>query len=66
MYRPSFRMILFIVALSAGHMAAMAPPKVSTTRLPQESASQPMIRVAGTLCTPHGGGSIGSCQLPQY
>jgi hypothetical protein len=57
-------MILFIVALSAGHMAAMAPPKVSTTRPPQESAPQPMIRVAGTLCAPHVGGSLGSCQMP--
>jgi hypothetical protein len=48
-YRPSFRMILFIVVLSAAHMAAMAPLKVSTTPLPQESASQPMVGTGRAL-----------------
>ena len=51
-YRPSFRMILFILVLSAGHMAAMTPLKVSTTRLSQEAASQPMVRAGGAVSSP--------------
>jgi hypothetical protein len=51
-YRPSFRMILFIMLLSAGHMAAMAPLKVSTTRLPQEAASQPIVRAGVAVSSP--------------
>jgi hypothetical protein len=42
-------MILFIVVLAAAHMAAIAPSKVATTRLPPESASQPMIRAGSAL-----------------
>jgi hypothetical protein len=42
-------MILFIVVLSAGHMAAMAPPKVSPTPLAQESASHPMVRAGSAV-----------------
>jgi hypothetical protein len=37
-------MILFILVLSAVHMAAMEPLKVSTTGLPHDAASQPMVR----------------------
>ena len=34
MYRPSFRMILFIATLAAGHMAAMPPPSDSSLHRP--------------------------------
>jgi hypothetical protein len=40
MNRLSFRVILFIVVLSALHVAAIAPLKVSAIQRPQEIASQ--------------------------
>jgi hypothetical protein len=40
MNRPPFRVILFIVVLSAFHVAAIAPRKVSAIQQPQDTASQ--------------------------
>lgn len=44
MNRLSFRMILFIVVLSALHISAIAPPKPPAIRLPQEAPLQLMVQ----------------------
>jgi hypothetical protein len=51
MNRLSFRVILFLVVLSALHIAAIAPLKVSAIQQPQEAASQPMVPAQGTLAS---------------